>query len=291
MKGKQIAIVGILVSVALASAVGIAGGTGSVTVGGIPVFFLCGIIAFVIQWLMFIPAYLYQTEKYYDLTGSLTYISLTLLSLDFATSLDGGRLMIAAMVMIWAVRLGSFLFVRIRADGHDVRFDKIKPNFLRFLMTWTLQGLWVFLTFSAGLAAITSTEPHPIGLMVVVGGLMWVAGFAIEVIADRQKGSFRSVAANRDTFINQGLWKYSRHPNYFGEILLWLGIAVAAFPVLSGWQYVTLISPVFVYLLLTQVSGVKMLEARALRRWGDDEAYQAYLKRTPALMLNPWAGS
>ncbi|MFT7265036.1 MAG: steroid 5-alpha reductase family enzyme, partial [Halioglobus sp.] len=123
------------------------------------------------------------------------------------------------------------------------------------------------------------------------GGLIWVTGFAIEVIADNQKGRFRSVAANRDTFINHGLWKYSRHPNYFGEILLWLGIAVAAFPVLSGWQYVTLVSPVFVYLLLTQVSGVKMLEARALRRWGDNEAYQAYLKRTPALVLNPWAGS
>jgi steroid 5-alpha reductase family enzyme len=291
VKAKQMSIIGILVSVALASAVGVAGGAGSVTVGGVPVFFLCGIIAFAIQWLMFIPAYLYQTEKYYDLTGSLTYISLTLLSLDFARTLDGGRLMIAAMVMIWAVRLGAFLFARIRADGHDVRFDKIKPNFLRFLMTWTLQGLWVFLTFSAGLAAITSTEPHPIGLLVIVGGLIWVTGFAIEVIADNQKGRFRSVAANRDTFINHGLWKYSRHPNYFGEILLWLGIAVAAFPVLSGWQYVTLVSPVFVYLLLTQVSGVKMLEARALRRWGDNEAYQAYLKRTPALVLNPWAGS
>lgn len=290
MKVNQVSIIGILVSVAIASAVGLAGGTGGVTVGGIPVFFACGVIAFVIQWLMFIPAYLYQTEKYYDLTGSLTYISLTLIGLDFAPLLDGGRLLIAAMVMIWAVRLGSFLFARIRADGRDVRFDKIKPSFLRFLMTWTLQALWVFLTFSAGLAAITSLEPHPIGLVVIVGGLLWLTGFSIEVIADKQKGAFRSVAANRNTFISHGLWKLSRHPNYFGEILLWLGIAVAAFPVLSGWQYITLISPVFVYLLLTQVSGVKMLEARALRRWGDDEAYQSYLKQTPSLMLNPWAG-
>ncbi|MFK8050358.1 MAG: DUF1295 domain-containing protein [Halioglobus sp.] len=290
MKVHQVSILGILVSVAIASAVGLAGGTGGATIGGIPVFFACGIIAFVIQWLMFIPAYLYQTEKYYDLTGSLTYISLTLIALDFAPVLDGGRLLIAAMVIIWAVRLGSFLFARIRADGHDVRFAKIKPSFLRFLMTWTLQGLWVFLTFSAGLAAITSLEPHPIGPVVIVGALLWLIGFSIEVIADKQKGAFRSVAANRDTFISHGLWKYSRHPNYFGEILLWLGIAVAAFPVLSGWQSVTLISPVFVYLLLTQVSGVKMLEARALRRWGHDEAYQAYLKKTPSLMLNPWSG-
>lgn len=290
MNANQVSIIGIVVSVAIATAVGLAGSSGGVTVGGLPLFLMCGVIAFVIQWLVFIPAYRYQTEKYYDLTGSLTYISLTLISLHFAPLLDGGRLLIAAMVMIWAVRLGSFLFARIRADGHDVRFDKIKPSFLRFLMTWTLQGLWVFLTFSAGLAAITSLKPHPMGLVLIAGAVMWLIGFSIEVIADKQKRAFRSVAANRDTFISHGLWKYSRHPNYFGEILLWLGIAVAAFPVLSGWQYLTLVSPAFVYLLLTQVSGVKMLEARGLRRWGDDEAYQAYLKQTPPLVLNPWAG-
>lgn len=290
MKAWQVSILGILVSVAIACGVGVAGGTGSVTVAGVPIFLLCGVIAFGIQWMMFIPAYLYQTEKYYDLTGSLTYISLTLIGLNFASSLEPGKLLIAGMVVIWAVRLGSFLFARIRADGHDVRFDKIKPSFLRFLMTWTLQGLWVFLTYSAGLAAITSTAPHSIGLMVVIGASVWSIGFAIELIADRQKAKFRSVAANRETFISHGLWKFSRHPNYFGEILLWLGIAIAAFPVLSGWQYVTLISPFFVYLLLTRVSGVAMLEARAQRRWGDDHTYQAYLKRTPALMLNPWAG-
>jgi len=193
------------------------------------------------------------------------------------------------MVIIWAVRLGSFLFLRIRADGQDVRFKRIKPDFARFLMTWTLQGLWVFVTFSAGLAAVTSGRAHSLDAYVLIGTSLWVAGFSIEVIADQQKRNFRKIPANKDSFITVGLWAWSRHPNYFGEIILWLGIAIAAFPQLSGWQYLTLISPCFVYILLTQISGIKLLEARSRRRWGDDENYRAYLKRTPKLMLNPWA--
>ena len=290
MKGKSISLIGIAACIAIATAIGFAGSDGGITLGRLPVFMLCGFAAFVIQWLMFVPAYRFQTEKYYDLTGSLTYTSLAIGALIASGSSEPGAILICCVVLIWAVRLGSFLFVRIQADGKDVRFDKIKPNFMRFLMTWTLQGLWVFITFAAGLAAITSGKPHPISTLVVVGALMWLFGFSIEVIADRQKSKFRQTAQNRETFIRHGLWRWSRHPNYFGEIFLWAGVAVMAYPVLSGWQYVTLISPIFVYLLLTQVSGVKMLEARGRKRWGENEEYQHYLKTTPALMLNPWAG-
>jgi steroid 5-alpha reductase family enzyme len=290
MKGKSISLIGIAACIAIASTIGVAGSDGGITLGRLPVFMLCGFAAFVIQWLVFVPAYRFQTEKYYDLTGSLTYTSLAIGALMASGSHEPGAILICAMVLIWAVRLGSFLFIRIQADGKDVRFDKIKPNFMRFLMTWTLQGLWVFITFAAGLAAITSGKPHPVSTVVVVGGLMWLFGFSIEVIADRQKRKFRETAQNRETFIRHGLWRWSRHPNYFGEICLWTGVAVMAYPVLSGWQFVTLISPIFVYLLLTQVSGVKMLEARGRKRWGANEEYQHYLKTTPALMLNPWAG-
>ena len=93
--------------------------------------------------------------------------------------------------------------------------------------------------------------------------------------------------ANKGTFISTGLWAWSRHPNYFGEITLWLGIAVIAFPALSGWQYVTLISPVFVYVLLAHISGVPLLERRGQKKWGHEEAYQEYVRRTPSLLLKP----
>jgi steroid 5-alpha reductase family enzyme len=194
---------------------------------------------------------------------------------------------LVVLVSIWALRLGTFLYRRIHKSGSDSRFDDIKPSFTRFLMAWTLQGLWVFLTLAAALAAMTAQSAPPLGLVGWLGIAVWAAGFAIEVIADAQKQAFRKDPANKGRFIRSGLWAWSRHPNYFGEIVLWSGIALIALPALSGWQYVTLISPLFVYLLLTRVSGIPILESRADARWGDKPDYQAYKARTPVLFPRP----
>ena len=251
---------------------------------GWPVFALSVLLAFVIQWVVFIPAFIWQTERYFDLTGSLTYLSVIAFSLALTGKTDIRTLLLATMVAIWAVRLGSFLFARISQDGSDSRFDAIKPNFWRFLSTWTLQGLWVSFTCAAALVAIASGSEKPLGIVGIVGVAIWVLGFVIEVVADRQKSQFRADPANKGKFIDVGLWARSRHPNYFGEITLWLGVAVLAAPVLSGWQYVGLISPVFVALLLIRVSGIPMLEKSADKRWGGDERYEAYKARTPVLI-------
>ncbi len=189
--------------------------------------------------------------------------------------------------MIWAGRLGTYLFRRIRRAGKDERFDRIKPSFVRFLNAWTLQGLWVSLTLAAALAAITTTTREAIGVVTVIGALVWVAGFGIEATADRQKSRFRADPANKGRFISGGLWAWSRHPNYFGEIVLWIGVALVAVPVLRGWQWVTLISPVFVAFLLTRVSGVPLLEKRADEKWGGQEDYEAYKASTPVLVPRP----
>jgi steroid 5-alpha reductase family enzyme len=254
---------------------------------GLPSLVSFVMLAFIIQWLAFIPAYAFQTEKYFDLLGSLTYIILATTALSMS-SMQPGSIAIAAMVTLWALRLGSFLYGRVRQVGHDTRFRSIKPDFFQFLMTWTLQGMWVSLTFCAGLTALLTAETHPLDVFVVAGCGLWLAGFMVEVIADRQKTAFRLQESNSGKFIQHGLWAWSRHPNYFGEILLWTGISVAAFPVLEGLQLVTLISPIFVFLLLTKISGVRMLEAQARRRWGDDPEYKLYLQRTPTIMLNPF---
>ena len=278
-------IVGAVV-VALAIATAGAGAEDAVTMLGVQLIIVFGVTAFVVQWLAFIPAFIFQTEKYFDLLGSLTFIVLAAAALAYSNR-EPGSIAISVMVIVWALRLGSFLFVRVNKVGHDSRFRSIKPDFLQFLMTWTLQGLWVFLTLAAGLTAMTSGKSHGLDVFVIVGCLMWLSGFVIEVIADQQKSAFRQNPLNADQFITQGLWSWSRHPNYFGEILLWVGIAIVAFPVLEGWQYVTLISPVFVVLLLIKISGVRMLEHRARKKWGNDAAYQAYYKQTPMLLLNP----
>jgi len=281
------ALVGTPLIVALGAGIAWAGSQGGAMVGAVPLFALCGLLSFGINWLVFLHAYAAQTERFFDLTGSLSYTTLVVVGLVLAGDRDPRAWLIGAMVVIWAGRLGGFLFARISRDGSDSRFDKLKPSLPRFLMTWTLQGLWVLLTLACGLAVISSARPVPLGGFALVGSVIWVVGFAIEVVADRQKTRFRAAAANRDRFIQSGIWAWSRHPNYFGEITLWLGIAVIAFPVLQGWQYATLISPVFVYLLLTRISGVPLLENRGQKKWGNDPVYQDYCQRTPALILRP----
>ena len=248
------------------------------------------ILAFLIQWVAYVPAYVFQTEKFYDLTGSLTYLSVTwyaliLASSDFANA-NVANIVIVLLISLWALRLGSFLFMRIHKDGEDKRFRTIKPSATQFFMTWTLQGLWVSLCSMCALTAISSDTGVVVNALFYFGLGLFVLGFSTEIVADNQKSKFRSFPENRDKFITTGLWAKSRHPNYFGEIVLWTGIAVMSFSSLEGWQYLTLISPIFTYILLVYVSGVRMLEARADIKWGNDENYKKYKSNTPVLWMN-----
>ena len=264
--------------------VAFAGSQGSNYVVGIPVFALLVGLAFLIQWLVFIPAYWRQTEKFFDLTGSLTYITLSTLALLLSAGVDGRAILVWTLVVIWAVRLGTFLFGRIKKAGKDDRFDEIKPSFIRFLNVWTIQGLWVTFTLIAALIIITTTNRKEMDLFVLIGFLVWVFGFAMEVAADYQKSRFNADPKNKGKFIHTGLWSRSRHPNYFGEITLWTGVMIIALPVLQGWQWVALISPIFVTLLLTRVSGIPLLEKKADQKWGGQADYEAYKKTTPVLI-------
>jgi steroid 5-alpha reductase family enzyme len=264
-----------------------AGGQGGATLGGVPVFAIIVGLAFLIQWLVFIPSYLFQTEKFYDLTGSITYISMIGVALcysRYSTDLDARSILLATLVIVWALRLGTFLFGRIQKSGKDDRFDEIKPSFIRFLNAWTIQGLWVTFTAATALVGITTLTRKDLDIFAILGFLVWVFGFAFEVIADNQKSRFNADSENKGKFIQTGLWAYSRHPNYFGEIVLWIGIALIAAPVLQGWQWVAMISPIFVTFLLTRVSGVPMLEEKADKKWGGQEDYETYKKNTPVLI-------
>tara|TARA_B100001013_G_scaffold344120_1_gene273549 strand:+ start:1403 stop:2272 length:870 start_codon:yes stop_codon:yes gene_type:complete len=277
-------IIGILTILLISAIVAFAGSQGSVAISTIPLFAICASVGFILHWAVFIPSYLLQTEHYFDLTGALSYISTITLAAYLHPLLDLRGLIICVLISIWAVRLGSFLFMRIKRAGQDRRFIESKTRFWQFLYIWTMGGAWVFITMAAGLAAITSMTQRPLGIFAIAGVFLWLVGFSIEVVADRQKTKFRQLPENADHFITSGLWAYSRHPNYFGEILLWLGITVIALPTLVGWQYVTLISPIFVALLLIKVSGVRLLEADGKDRWGSDPNYQYYVNNTPVLV-------
>lgn len=275
---------GLLIVVIVGFGLALAGSQHGATLFGLPIFALAVGLIFIIQWLVFIPSFAMQTEKLFDITGALTYISVTLLCVLVSPKMDTRVILLFIMVVIWAGRLGTFLFHRVHQTGKDDRFDEIKPNFIRFLNTWTLQGLWVSFTLAAALAVITSTTRKELDLFAFIGILIWVIGIGIEATADAQKDRFRKDPANKGKFIRSGLWSRSRHPNYFGEILLWIGVAVVSLPILQGWQWATLISPVFVTLLLTRISGVPMLEKKADQKWGGQEDYEKYKKETPVLI-------
>jgi steroid 5-alpha reductase family enzyme len=277
-------ILSILACLALGTIMALAGSPGSTTFNGLPSFALAASIGFILHWLIFIPSYIYQTEHYFDLIGSISYISIVLFTFLALNNLDVRSILIGLLIMVWAVRLGSFLFIRVKRDGKDNRFTVMKTKFWWFLFTWTIGGLWVFITMAAGLAAMTSAKVVPLGWFALIGIFLWLEGFLVEVVADHQKTRFRSKKENQGRFINEGLWSFSRHPNYYGEITLWLGIAFIAFPVLQGWQKLTLISPIFVYILLTRISGITMLERRADKKWRDDPEYQRYKETTSSLI-------
>ena len=271
-----------------ASIVAVAASVDGVIFSGLPVILLCAIVSFATHWIIAVPSLITSSEKYFDFTGMVATLLIVLTSM-FALLSTGAELSIrsvfvAAFVSVWTLRLGIFLYKRIVKAGEDRRFREIKKSLPKFLMTWTLSALWVFLTTVNAITLIALNPPEPVGVFFVVGTLFWLLGFGFEVIADRQKKHFSEQPENKGRFITQGLWSVSRHPNYFGEIILWTGIAIVSLPFLSGWQFMTLVSPVFVFLLLTRISGLPFLEEKAEKKWGEDNDYIEYKKRTPILV-------
>lgn len=276
-------IIKVVVLIFISSLIAIAGSFGGYELNGAPIIFHCLLIAFGIQYLVFIPSYIFKSERFFDLTGSLTFLSIIyyILCNRNIEDLNYSGLLLIIFISLWTLRLGLFLFFRIHKDGNDRRFDEIKTNFFKFMLTWTLQGTWVFITASCAIAALTSNIIHDNLIFIVVGSSFWVIGFILEVVSDLQKRKFRK--NNQGKFITSGLWAYSRHPNYLGEIMLWLGISIISIPSLENIQLITLISPLFVYLLLTRISGINLLEEYADKKWGKLESYQEYKKSTPIL--------
>ena len=275
-----------IVSVCICIMVAIASAQRGLIIDEYPLLFICLFSTFIIQWVVFLPSFYWHTEKFYDLTGSATYIFITLVALYHKAQFIGPRadirsLLLAVIIIIWALRLGSFLFMRILKDKEDRRFNEWKFSFPLFLRTWTLQGMWIFLTSVAAITAISTRKIVAPDLLLFIGVFLWLFGFLFETISDFQKRKFK--LNNKDGFITSGLWSVSRHPNYFGEIVLWVGVAIIAYPTLYGWQYVSLVSPLFVYWLLTRVSGIPLLEEHAEKKWGKDKKYISYKENTPEL--------
>ena len=289
MKDNIKDIVAIIACIGIAYFVAIAASVGELPfLWNYPIVVLCAGVSFAIHWAIAIPSLINSSEKYFDFTGmiaTLLVVSTAMIALFSSTQQISIRsIVVAAFVSIWTLRLGTFLYKRIVKSGEDKRFREIKNSLPKFLMTWTLSALWVFLTTVNAVTVIVLNQQGPLDLFFIAGSALWILGVSFEAIADKQKQSFSELTENKDKFITQGLWSISRHPNYFGEVILWLGIAIVSLPLLSGWQFVTLVSPVFVYLLLTKISGLPFLEDKAEKKWGSEKIYQDYKARTPILV-------
>lgn len=270
-------------------------GNNSVVLNEYSAVLYCAVICIGIQWVAWIPASVGKTERFYDLTGGLTYLTVVGFSLWAGSQSEPPslrELIVSLLVVIWSLRLSFFLYLRIHRTGKDGRFDQLKTSPIRFLVPWTLQGLWVFLTMIVVIVINSQADSAPaLGIWDGIGLSIWILGFGIETIADNQKKAFNTEPNNQGKWIDSGLWSYSRHPNYLGEILLWTGIAFFGISCFTGLERVAWISPIFIYLLLTKVSGTPILDKRALEKWGNDPEYQKYRDNTPALIPRPFKKS
>ncbi|MFL3024672.1 MAG: DUF1295 domain-containing protein [Candidatus Neomarinimicrobiota bacterium] len=283
-----------LICVLIAFLVSLASSQNGVSYNNYPISIICMALSFIIHWLVFIPSYFYKTEKFYDITGTVAYLSILLTTAYLINLVNDEGILLRSIVsiifvMIWAIRLGIFLFKRVIKVGEDKRFEHAKKSFSKFLMFFNISALWVFLTIVNVLTMIINNSDSVTDLFFIIGVSIAIIGFIIEVVADMQKRKFRTNISNKGQFISSGLWSISRHPNYFGEMMIWVGMSVVTIPILIGWQFITLISPIFVIFLLTKVSGINLLEASANDKWGADKNYQDYKDKTSVLI--PFLGS
>lgn len=236
---------------------------------------------------MFLIAFKLKSDKLTDISYAVTFIVLA--GTGFLYSDKSMYLTVLLMaIVLWAVRIGGFLLYRVILNGKDQRFDGMREDFVRFARFWLTQGLAVWVILIPALMAFSSVGNNALSSLAILGLIIFTAGLAIESLADFQKHRFSRDASNKNKWIETGIWRYSRHPNYFGEILVWVGVYVYSLQVLSpGQMLVGIVSPLFITTLLLFISGIPILEKSADKRWGNNKAYQAYKRRTSLLVPLP----
>lgn len=250
-------------------------------------YILSFIIALGINIFFFILANALKTDKFTDFTYGLTFIILALFITFTSSALSPIQLILTIMIIIWAIRLITYLLVRILKIKKDTRFDNRRDNWLAFLQFWVFQGIAVFIIILPSIYLLTQKVDANIYPVMMIGMIIWAGGLLIETVADGQKFSFKNDPKNKGLWIDLGLWKYSRHPNYFGEMLVWWGIFIYVMPYLQGLAWMSIIGPVFITYILMFVSGIPLLEKRYDKKYKNNKEYQLYKKRTSLLVPKP----
>ncbi|MCP4336966.1 MAG: DUF1295 domain-containing protein [Mycoplasma sp.] len=235
-----------------------------------------------VNMFFFVIAFLVQKDLFTDITYASTFL-ITMI-IQMAISHNYGINIIIALILIalWSVRLGTFLFIRILKEKVDHRFDKMRGSFYKFFMFWLLQGITVFIVAMPSYM-VTIFGKDEFNLLSLIGIIGAAISLLFETIADIQK--YRYYSKGNKKFIDYGLWKISRHPNYFGEYMFWIFNFV--FVVLSTNNpliWISIVGPLFILTLLYFVSGLPLLEKVMYKKFGEDEQYKKYLSKTPRIV-------
>ncbi len=240
------------------------------------------IFLYMISW--FLLAQLKKDNSIVDVAWGLGFVLLAILTFALYSARLQGQYILLFMISIWGIRLASHIHLRAIGKEEDWRYQNMRKRWgdkyllKSFLYVFMLQGFLLYLVAVPIILVNASTTPTEIGVLEILGAAIWLFGFLWESISDYQLYKFKKNGANKGKLMTTGLWAYSRHPNYFGEIVLWWGIFLFSLPYTS-W-YFSLISPILITWLLTRVSGVPLLE----RKYKGNEAYEAYKKKTGALI-------
>lgn len=224
----------------------------------------------------YIWAYKRQSDVLTDISYSLSFIAVAMYGLYFWGPLTYPRVVLAGMVLIWALRLGGFLFYRIHKMGRDTRFDDFRESKIGFLKFWILQSISIWIIALPFMVGLYSNNEN----FNTWGIVIFLLGWIIEAVADYQKFSFRNNKKNEGKFIQTGLYTWLRHPNYLGEILCWLGIFLFVSPMLIGTSWLVIISPIWVIILLLFISGIPLIKVSNLKKYNHLPEYHNYLKKT-----------
>lgn len=256
-----------------------------------PLLALSAGVTVAMQLSFFAVAFGCQIDKVTDFAGTLNFVTLAWLTFDLAGHGYVRQTVNTVLVTIWGVRLGLYLLVRVLKRGHDARFDEMRSKFWSFLGFWVFQMMWVWLVSLPLLFLNSAATDVAIGPRDYAGWALWVLGFLFEVAADQSKDAFLANPSNKGKIIMSGVWSVTRHPNYFGEITLWLGMFITASSVfqpngLPG-AYVSVLSPVFTFTILMFGSGVNLAEERYNKRYGPEPWYMEYRARVSPLWPFP----
>ena len=241
------------------------------------------ILAVALNLAVFLVAFYLRSDKLTDFTYGMSFVAIALYAGQGFFN-NPHITLISFLIGLWALRLSVYLVIRIRKINRDKRFDNIRDNFLKFGRFWLLQGISAWVIMIPAIFAL-SLPDRPFSLLTYLGLAIWIIGFYFEAVGDYQKYIFINNPKNKGKWIGSGLWALTRHPNYFGEISMWIGLYIISFPLLTTFQTViALVSPLWITILLVFLTGIPILEKGSDKKWGRQKDYKEYKKHTPILI-------